>query len=65
MDNIALEILEDGTITVKTEAISAGNHMSADQLLAQMEKLAGGAVARKKNPDQHNHAHLHNHAHSH
>lgn len=59
MDIINLEILEDGTITVKTKAISAGNHMSAENLLEQMEELLGGQITKQQDP--HKHAHVHTH----
>jgi len=64
-DIILLEILEDGMITVKTNAISDGNHISADNLLADIEKLMGGQVTKQKNPDKHNHAHINKSAFAH
>ena len=48
MDIINFTVLEDGTITVETESISQVNHVSADQLLEQIAKLAGGKVDTKK-----------------
>lgn len=51
MDAIKVEILEDGTISVETDAISGVNHLSADQLLSHLAKLAGGAVTRAKRID--------------
>ena len=65
MDTLNLTILEDGTITVRTSAISDGNHMSADALLTQLDTLMGGHVTKQKNPDAHKLAHLHGHAHTH
>lgn len=65
MDTISLEILEDGTITVKTSAISDGNHISADALMAQFDELMGGHVDIKKNPDAKQHVHSHSHSHHH
>jgi hypothetical protein len=52
-------ILDDGTLEIKTEAVSNGNHMSADELLADIEKLIGGTVTKQKIPEkkQHNHHH--------
>lgn len=64
MDQISMKIENDGTITVKTSAISAGNHVSADQLLEDMEKLIGGPVIKKQNPDAQNKVHLHSHEHA-
>ena len=43
-DRIMFTILEDGEIKIETEGISGANHASADQLLAEVEKLAGGKV---------------------
>jgi len=57
-DTINFEILENGTIRVKTNSISPANHMSADSLLANMEKLLGGKVEITKNPDKHGHVHV-------
>ena len=69
MNIINMEILEDGTITVKTTEISTANHMSADNLIADLEKLIGGSVTAKSNPDAdakvHKHMHKHNVAHNH
>jgi len=63
------EILEDGTITVKTSDISDGNHMSADALMEELDKLMGGHVMIKDNTDElakaHAHQHKHGLAHSH
>jgi len=57
------EILEDGTITVKTSDISDGNHMSADALMEELDKLMGGHVDIKQNPDAQKRAHVHAHKH--
>ena len=45
-DIIEFEILEDGTISIKTDAISPANHVSADELLEQVFELAGGEVKK-------------------
>ena len=42
MDIIDIEILEDGVISAKTDDISGTNHMSADELLNELEKCLGG-----------------------
>jgi uncharacterized protein (DUF39 family) len=71
MDIINFEILEDGTITMKTSEISDGNHMSADKLLEDMIELAGGHVIKTINVGEevkvkaHHHHHTHKHAHTH
>jgi len=55
-DEIQIEILEDGTISVKTDAISQTNHYSADQFLAEIEELAGGERTTTKRKET---AHVH------
>ena len=42
MDSIIIEILDDGTASIKTEDISEANHMSADELLFELENMIGG-----------------------
>jgi hypothetical protein len=59
MDIINIKILDDGTIEMKTSEISIGNHISADQLVAEMEKMMGGLVDIKPNKE----AGVHNHNH--
>ena len=66
-DEMKLEILSDGTISVSTDKISGKNHVSADEFLAEVEKLAGGerVVTKKKNRFAHQ-SHSHgNFVHSH
>jgi hypothetical protein len=67
MDIMNFEILEDGTITVKTSDISDGNHMSADNLIMNMADLMGGKMTYKGNKEAQAHAHIHRHgvAHTH
>jgi len=64
MNTINIEILEDGTLSIKTTDISDSNHISADALMAQFDELIGGKVDIKKNPDAKAHVHLHTHAHA-
>ena len=63
MDQIQIHIFEDGTMEIKTNEVSTGNHMSADKLMASFDELMGGHVHIEKNPDAHHHVHSHNHAH--
>ena len=63
MDIINIEILEDGTITVKTSEISNGNHMSADELMVEIDRLMGGKVNITPNEDAKHKAHAHAHQH--
>lgn len=48
MDTIDIEILEDGTISIKTSELSETNHINADLLLDEIEDLAGGQATRKR-----------------
>jgi len=63
MDTIKFEILEDGTITIETDAVSGKNHQSADEMLEALAELVGGEVT-VKHKTGHAHAHAH-HGHSH
>ena len=66
-DTMNIEILEDGTVSVTTDKISATNHVSADEFLAEVEKLAGGkrVTVKRKNKFAHTHTHSHGVVHSH
>jgi hypothetical protein len=69
MDAIHLEILTDGTITVKTGEISDSVHMSADALMLDLDRMMGGNVHIIPNDDAlkqvHAHQHKHGFAHAH
>jgi hypothetical protein len=65
MDAIDIRIEEDGTISMKTSAISATNHLSADKLLEDLEQMIGGPVIKIHDPDAKQHAHIHTHEHAH
>jgi hypothetical protein len=56
MDEIMIEILEDGTIKSTTNPVSAANHQSAE---AFMNELTGGAATRTKRGHRHTHTHTH------
>jgi len=50
-DQIDIEILDDGTISMKTGAVSQKNHMSADEFMEAVHEMGGGerkTEARKK-----------------
>lgn len=49
MDTINIEILEDGTISIKTTDISQVNHISADDLLDMLTEEVGGLKQKTKN----------------
>ena len=42
-DVMDVEIMEDGVVKIKTDALSEANHVSADELLAEVTELMGGA----------------------
>jgi len=58
-DSITVEILEDGTIKVITDPISAANHSNAEQFLQFMARLAGGDTTRSRRKDRAVHTHHH------
>lgn len=63
-DNIAVEILADGTLKLTTDTISSANHKLADELVEFIAKLAGGETTKEKRKDVKAHAH-HHHGHTH
>ena len=63
-NKIEFSVLEDGTISVKTDDLAGTNHYSADELLKQIASMAGGETVTKKRFDvvkatHHSHDHLH------
>ena len=52
MDKMDFEILEDGTISVKTTDISQANHLSADQLMDSLEEELGKVIKVEKIPHE-------------
>lgn len=64
-DKISIEVLDDGTISVTTDAISGTNHVSADEFLKEIEKAAGGVRTTQKRKERFMHSHSHGHVHSH
>jgi len=57
-DQIQVEILDDGTVSITTDAVSGQNHKSADELLDYLAELTGGPVKVKKRK-----GHVHRHVH--
>ena len=47
MDSMKITILDDGSIKVETDKISAANHMSADKFM-EFLRTAGGAPQERK-----------------
>ena len=68
-DSLPFEVLEDGTISIKTDRISGTNHVSADELLAELAEVLGGEYKVAKRLDVkvplHHHHHQHDHQHGH
>jgi len=56
-DVMDIEILEDGTISVKTDKISQANHFSADEFLNELEEMLGGERKTEKRKAKHHHVH--------
>lgn len=56
-DELHITILPDGTIKTTTGQFSPANHQSAEQFLADVARLTGGAVARQRQPHAHTHQH--------
>jgi len=57
-DRIKWQIEEDGTITIETDGVSGQNHLSADQLLDEIESLAGN---QRQTKERKKHVHRHHH----
>lgn len=47
ISDILVDIEIDGTVSIKTSEIAEQAHMSADQLLDEIEAMLGGEVERK------------------
>jgi hypothetical protein len=59
-DTFEVEILADGTLKISADKISAGNHVSAEALVREIYKLAGGLTTRTRKPHTHGtHSHTH------
>ncbi len=59
MDVINIEILEDGTVKVLTDQISAANHRNADEALQMLRGLLGGESTSEPRRQGHGHSHAH------
>lgn len=55
-DRIKITVLDDGQIKIETPGISGANHCSADELLGEIERLAGGE--RETEKTRRGHAHI-------
>jgi len=52
MDQINVEVLEDGAVSVSTDSISDAAHFSADQLLEEIASLVGGPTTKTPKPNK-------------
>lgn len=59
MDKVQITILEDGTIKMETDKVSAPNHMNAEAFLRDIVRLAGGESSRKGKHGKIEHSHGH------
>lgn len=57
-DQLNIEILDDGTVVVSSDQISAGNHRGAEELLKVLETLMGGESIRTKRKVQQTQHHI-------
>ena len=63
MNDIIIEILEDGRVKIQTGEFDAATHRNADQLVNGIIAGMGGKVEKQKSK-KHRHAH-HDHEHEH
>jgi len=61
IDQLKIEILEDGTIKTTSDDVSAANHDTAEQFLRAMARLAGGETVRETRKDIKGYHHGHDH----
>jgi len=61
-DKMDITILDDGTIKIETDKISAPNHVNAGAFVAEAARLAGGKTEKKM---KHSHGLQHEHEHEH
>jgi len=59
MDEITIEILEDGTLRITTDKIGDVNHINAESLLKFIKERMGGKVDIQKRKEEHYHVHNH------
>jgi hypothetical protein len=43
-DKFTVQILDDGTLKITTDRVSAANHVNADNFIRELFRKAGGAV---------------------
>jgi hypothetical protein len=65
LNELDIEILEDGSLRITSERFSAAVHMTAERFLTEIASLAGGKVVVQKQGKAHTHSHDHAHDHAH
>jgi len=48
MDKLNVTILDDGSVKVETDAVSAANHRNAEQFLLELARACGGKTERRQ-----------------
>lgn len=56
-DKIEVEVLDDGSLKISTDRISAANHGSAEILIRELISSAGGEASRVRKGHGHTHSH--------
>jgi hypothetical protein len=64
-DDIKVTIMPDGTIKTETGKVSGPNHSTAEKLLLDIQKAAGGKTKQLSMGHKHHHKHSHQHTHTH
>lgn len=63
IDEITIEILDNGLVKVTTNTFTPANHSSAEQMVRHIETLLGGEVQLNRNPARQVRTHANNHIH--
>ena len=58
-DIITVEVLEDGSLKISTDKVSAPNHTNADGMIKALVADAGGVVTRARKGTMETHVHVH------
>ena len=62
-DEMRIEVLDEGTIKIETDAVSGPNHMNAEGFIREVFNLAGGKGRRTLRPNADLRHALHTHTH--
>jgi len=64
-DEMRITVLEDGSLKIEVDRISAPNHLSAESFLHDTIKLCGGPHKQTRKQGHAHHGHGHGQAHQH